>query len=528
MNTSRSYNYPAPGGGAGSKPHAVTSVAASGGSTATLQYAYDGSGNTTCRPAAAAANTCAADGTAGAESQSLTWNDEGTLSRSSDKTGETTYTYDAYGSRLIRRDPGGATLYLPNGLEIRKPKTGAAVGTRYYAHAGATIAVRTPTALSWLINDHQGTATATVSGDVLTVARRRTMPFGADRGTAPAAWAGDKGLVGGTRDNTGLTHLGAREYDPAIGRFTSVDPLMDLADPQQWGAYNYADDSPVSQSDPTGLDPCSTGGQGCDDPDGDGVYTPQPAAGGGSHGGGNNGGGSYGGGGNNGGTAKPSGNVAQSVPVVQQKERCGWFAPVCHGFQRSMEWVHENQDTLARIAIDLAEIDSGASLFLGGGTLAAGGGVLEIASVGIATEIAVPAAAVGVTGIVVGGPLVAHGSHNLGQDIRDLHWNNQASRSGDSANPDAAQPAQPKINRQKQDGHIKGTPQYQNRVKGQKPTSTWLDGEDADALTLEAWNKGTPVAGNPNRTQLLVCAQHVTAREALYPPGPVAGVSCSE
>jgi hypothetical protein len=48
---------------------------------------------------------------------------------------------------------------------------------------------------------------------------------------------------------------------------------------QQWGAYNYADDSPISQSDPTGLDPCSTGGQGCTDPDGDGIYTPQPAAG---------------------------------------------------------------------------------------------------------------------------------------------------------------------------------------------------------------------------------------------------------
>lgn len=36
-----------------------------------------------------------------------------------------------------------------------------------------------------------------------------------------------------TQDNTGLTHLGAREYDPVTGRFISVDPLLDTGDPQQ-------------------------------------------------------------------------------------------------------------------------------------------------------------------------------------------------------------------------------------------------------------------------------------------------------
>lgn len=39
----------------------------------------------------------------------------------------------------------------------------------------------------------------------------------------PAAWR---------RAGTGITHLGAREYDPALGRFISVGPVMDLADPQ--------------------------------------------------------------------------------------------------------------------------------------------------------------------------------------------------------------------------------------------------------------------------------------------------------
>jgi RHS repeat-associated protein len=279
------------------------------------------------------------DGTAGAASQALTWNDEGKVAKSTDSTGDTTFTYDADGNRLIRRDPTGATLFLPGGLEIRKPKTGNAVGTRYYSHAGSTIAVRTPSALTWLVNDHQGTATATVSSDsALAVSRRRTTPFGEDRGTKPAIWPGEKGFIGGTRDNTGLTHLGAREYDPTLGRFLSVDPVMDLADPQQWSAYNYSDDSPISQSDPTGMDPCIGGGGGCHydgtDPGGNGYGGSRPR-------GVSTGGGSTGGGGNQA-AASPSGNVAESVPVEGQKEKCGWFAPVCHGWQRSMEWVHQN------------------------------------------------------------------------------------------------------------------------------------------------------------------------------------------
>ncbi|WUP09261.1 hypothetical protein OHA28_38385 [Streptomyces sp. NBC_00269] len=39
---------------------------------------------------------------------------------------------------------------------------------------------------------------------------------------------GTRGYVGGTTDPTGLTHLGAREYDPNLGSFISVDPVIDL------------------------------------------------------------------------------------------------------------------------------------------------------------------------------------------------------------------------------------------------------------------------------------------------------------
>jgi hypothetical protein len=44
-----------------------------------------------------------------------------------------------------------------------------------------------------------------------------------------------------------------------LGRFISVDPIMDTADPQQMNGYSYADDNPITISDPTGPRPdCGT------------------------------------------------------------------------------------------------------------------------------------------------------------------------------------------------------------------------------------------------------------------------------
>ncbi|RKR86671.1 RHS repeat-associated protein [Micromonospora pisi] len=248
-NTTRTYTYPAQGGAAGSKPHAVTQVVTTGAGSRTDNYTYDASGNTKTRPG-------------GTNGQTLTWDNEDHLATVADSTGTSSYLYDADGDRLISRDPGGATLYLPDGSEIRKPTSGTATGTRYYSHAGTTIAMRTAAGLSWLVGDHHGTAEATISNTNMAVARRRTTPFGEIRGTTTGTWpsAMDKGFVGGTNDKTGLTHLGAREYDASLGRFISVDQVLDVTDPQQMNGYSYSNNSPTTLSDASGLRPeCGSG-----------------------------------------------------------------------------------------------------------------------------------------------------------------------------------------------------------------------------------------------------------------------------
>ncbi|NEA41929.1 hypothetical protein G3I42_22205 [Streptomyces sp. SID11385] len=46
-----------------------------------------------------------------------------------------------------------------------------------------------------------------------------------------------------------LVHLGAREYDFTLGRFLSVDPVLDETDPAQMNAYSYAHNNPITSSD---------------------------------------------------------------------------------------------------------------------------------------------------------------------------------------------------------------------------------------------------------------------------------------
>jgi len=110
--------------------------------------------------------------------------------------------------------------------------------------------------LNWLAADHHATGQLSINAGDLSVNRRKSDPFGNPRGTQPS-WPTNHGYVNGITDPTGLTHLGAREYDPGIGRFISVDPILDLADPVQMNGYNYANNSPVSSTDPSGLRTCS-------------------------------------------------------------------------------------------------------------------------------------------------------------------------------------------------------------------------------------------------------------------------------
>lgn len=253
-NTTRAYVLPTGGQGV-VRPHAVTQMTTTGPGQdpVVTGYTYDAGGNTVCRPGGTAANDCASN----AGSQILGWDAEGKLGTVTvdGRTIETNI-YDPNGTRLIRRDATGTTLYLP-GQEIRREGT-VNTGTRYYSFAGTTCASRTGgsfiTDLTWLYPDHQGTQQVAVNAGTQAVTVRRQTPYGEPRGDRPT-WVNTKGFVGGDMDPTNLVHIGARDYDQALARFISVDPVMNLAEPQQWDAYGYANNSPIVNSDPDGMEP---------------------------------------------------------------------------------------------------------------------------------------------------------------------------------------------------------------------------------------------------------------------------------
>ncbi|MFI8944736.1 RHS repeat-associated core domain-containing protein [Streptomyces syringium] len=254
--TKRTYTYPAAGK---PQPHTLTAVETTGPATKQKDtYTYDPVGNTTARAL-------------GDANQALDWDTEGHLAKVT-KTEDgkpattTSYLYDAEGQRLIGRTDTETTLYLGS-TEITLAKGATTPKATRYLDLGSVQAVQNDDGSAhFIISDQLGTGQLAVESNSSTAVRRRTTPFGTPRGSQPTTWPGTKGFVGGTNDHsTGLTHLGAREYDPSTGRFISVDPIMDLTDPQQKHGYTYANNNPATLSDPTGLAPdvCSLGGINC-------------------------------------------------------------------------------------------------------------------------------------------------------------------------------------------------------------------------------------------------------------------------
>ncbi|MFJ2782280.1 MULTISPECIES: polymorphic toxin-type HINT domain-containing protein [unclassified Kitasatospora] len=179
----------------------------------------------------------------------------------------TTYLYDADGNQLIRRNPGTNTINLGGDELTVDTTTKAQTGTRYYPVPGGLTIVRkgagtAPGSFVVQAADHHGTGAVSIDLTTSATTRRPTDPFGNPRGNqpAPGTWLGDKGYVGGTKDDTtGLTNLGARQYQPTTGRFISPDPVLDQSSPQQWNGYAYSNNNPANLSDPSGLAPCAKG-----------------------------------------------------------------------------------------------------------------------------------------------------------------------------------------------------------------------------------------------------------------------------
>jgi RHS repeat-associated protein len=220
-------------------PHAVTRAGAE-------SFAYDANGAMVERPGLLG----------GLIPTRLAWNAQHQLeSETSTLVSKTQFVYSPDGTRLARVDPLGlaATLYI-DGAEITVVAGVLKTATRFYDQTGVAVAQRlTLGNVVWQLNDTQGSAQVSVADGTSIAARTYYTPFGEIRNLLPALPT-EHGWLGKTKDpTTGLVALGARYYDPALGRFLSTDPASDMSSAQAANPYSYAENNPITYLDPTGL-----------------------------------------------------------------------------------------------------------------------------------------------------------------------------------------------------------------------------------------------------------------------------------
>ena len=150
-----------------------------------------------------------------------------------------TYTYDA---RDVRATVDGISqLWDRNGLPTLI-ETGAGdnfIHTNGVARDGD----------EWLLADAVGSVRATVDAAGNVSAETAFTAFG-----EPLTGQADSfGFAGEQLDTTGLLHLRARQYNPTIGRFTTVDPVQPGAPGTTgYNLYTYSGNNPTTFTDPSG------------------------------------------------------------------------------------------------------------------------------------------------------------------------------------------------------------------------------------------------------------------------------------
>jgi RHS repeat-associated protein len=167
---------------------------------------------------------------------------------------------------------GTETTHYVGGL-LEKEST-SSTGLTYWRHyvptpGGATVVVSRnsdgQSNTTYVLPDHLGSSDTLLDGSGAPSGRLSFDAHGNRRGSdwrrsSPPDWTGianttRQGFTGHEMvDNVGLVHMGGRVYDPKLGRFLSVDPVIgDMSDSQSVHPYAYAGNRPLNTVDPSGL-----------------------------------------------------------------------------------------------------------------------------------------------------------------------------------------------------------------------------------------------------------------------------------
>lgn len=168
--------------------------------------------------------------------------------------GKASYGYDGHGRRTLVSYTSGANrlqVYTQDGRLVLTQDS--AQGRTEHLYLGSQLIgeVHSASGASYLHTDALGSPVATTQASGAILSRTRYEPYGGvAAGTNPKV----HGYTGHAQDaDTGLVYMQQRYYEPVIGRFLSVDPVVaNTKDGGLFNRYNYASNSPYKYKDPTG------------------------------------------------------------------------------------------------------------------------------------------------------------------------------------------------------------------------------------------------------------------------------------
>jgi RHS repeat-associated protein len=181
-----------------------------------------------------------------------TWDARNRLTGLTGPTLTTSFAYDALGRRMSKMINGTTTTFLYDGLDI--------VGE---SSSGGDVRYLRTLSIDEVLTRSDGSGTTAYLADILgstvalttgsgTLATTYTYePFGRTEAVGtPSANAFQ--YTGRENDGTGLYYYRSRYYDPTFGRFISEDPIGFSGG---INIYVYVGNSPLTMTDPFGLDP---------------------------------------------------------------------------------------------------------------------------------------------------------------------------------------------------------------------------------------------------------------------------------
>jgi RHS repeat-associated protein len=162
------------------------------------------------------------------------------------------YFYDANGARAKTVERSVTTEYVYSGHDPVCEKLNGRYTNYVLANGHMKVKIK-GNDVYYYIDDVLGSTRLVYNGSTQAFKVSAYKPFGEACGVSGSE---KYTFAGETKDATGLFYLGARYYDPAIGRFISIDPEKGkLSSPQTLNGYVYCLNDPLILTDPTGLHP---------------------------------------------------------------------------------------------------------------------------------------------------------------------------------------------------------------------------------------------------------------------------------